>query len=81
LSRAFFAAGARSVLVTQWSVESRSATEITTQLFKNYSADSSLSKAQALAQTERDMLSGKDGPLFQHPYFWGAYVLAGDGAR
>jgi CHAT domain-containing protein len=81
LSRAFFAAGARSVLVTQWSVESRSATEITTQLFKNYAADPSLSKAKALAKVERDMLGGTDGPLYRHPYFWGAYVLAGDGAR
>jgi CHAT domain-containing protein len=81
LSRAFFAAGARSMLVTQWAVESRSATEITTGVFRRYADDPSLSKAEALARTERDMASGKDGELYRHPYFWGAYVLTGDAAR
>jgi CHAT domain-containing protein len=81
LSRAFFAAGARSMLVTQWAVESQSAAEVTTGVFRTYAADPSLSKADALARTERDMASGKDGPLYRHPYFWGAYVLVGDAAR
>jgi len=81
LSRAFFAAGARSILLTQWAVESRSATEVTTGVFRTYASEPSLSKAEALARTERDMASGKDGELYRHPYFWGAYVLAGDAAR
>jgi len=81
LSRAFFAAGARSILLTQWAVESRSATDVTTGVFRTYAADPSLSKVEALARTERDMASGKDGELYRHPYFWGAYVLAGDAAR
>ncbi|WP_322057125.1 CHAT domain-containing protein [Paraburkholderia sp. J63] len=81
LSRAFFAAGARSLLVTQWAVESQSAARITTGVFAAYAANSSLSKADALAHAERDMLEGKDGELFRHPYYWGAYELAGDAAR
>jgi CHAT domain-containing protein len=81
LSRAFFAAGARSILLTQWAVESRSATEITTGVFRTYAEDSTLSKADALARTQRDMASGKEGELYRHPYFWGAYVLTGDAAR
>ncbi|CAD6549727.1 hypothetical protein LMG27952_04892 [Paraburkholderia hiiakae] len=81
LSRAFFAAGARSVLLTQWAVESRSATEVTTGVFRIYANDPALSKAEALARTERDMANGKVGELYRHPYFWGAYVLAGDAAR
>ncbi|SEF13354.1 CHAT domain-containing protein [Burkholderia sp. WP9] len=81
LSRAFFSAGARSILLTQWAVESRSATDVTTGVFRTYASNPSLSKAEALARTERDMASGKDGELYRHPYFWGAYVLAGDAAR
>ncbi|QBR03189.1 CHAT domain-containing protein [Paraburkholderia pallida] len=81
LSRAFFAAGARSMLLTQWAVESRSATQVTTGVFRTYSGDSSLSKADAVGRTERDMASGKYGELYRHPYFWGAYVLTGDAAR
>lgn len=69
------------MLVTQWAVESRSATLVTTGVFRIYADDPSLSKADALARTERDMAAGKDGALYRHPYFWGAYVLSGDAAR
>lgn len=81
LSRAFFAAGARSMLVTQWAVESRSAAEVTTGVFRTYAADPSLSKSDALVRTERAMASGKGGALYRHPYFWGAYILVGDASR
>jgi CHAT domain-containing protein len=81
MARGFFAAGGRSLLVTQWAVESRSATELTTGLFKAYGADQSLSKADAIAHVQRDMLSGKDGALYKHPYFWAPYFLSGDAAR
>lgn len=81
LTRAFFAAGARTLLVTQWAVESRSAALVTSGLFETYSRDTALSKAEALAQTERAMAAGKYGALYRHPYFWGAYFLAGDAGR
>lgn len=81
LTRAFFSAGARTLLVTQWAVESRSAALVTTSLFEAYARDPALSKADALAQAERAMAAGKDGSLYRHPYFWGAYFLAGDGRR
>jgi CHAT domain-containing protein len=81
LSRAFFAAGARTMLVTQWAVESQSAAEVTTGVFRSYAADPAESKADALVRTERDMAGGKDGALYRHPYFWGAYALVGDAGR
>ncbi|GGD96634.1 CHAT domain-containing protein [Caballeronia grimmiae] len=81
LIRGFFAAGARSLLVTQWPVESESAKQLTVGLFTSYAQDSSLTKADALARVQRDMLAGKYGALYQHPYFWGAYFLAGDAGR
>ena len=81
LARAFFAAGARTLLVTQWAVESKSAVLVTSGLFETYAADPALSKADALAQTERAMAAGKDGALYRHPYYWAAYFLAGDARR
>ncbi|TDG19031.1 CHAT domain-containing protein [Paraburkholderia silviterrae] len=72
---------ARSLLVTQWAVESQSAARITAGVFEAYAANPALSKAGALAQAERDMLAGKDGQVYRHPYYWGAYELAGDAAR
>ncbi|WP_167338302.1 CHAT domain-containing protein [Paraburkholderia oxyphila] len=81
LARAFFAAGARSLLVTQWAVESKSAALVTSGLFDAYAANPALSKADALAQTERAMAAGKEGELYRHPYYWAAYFLAGDAQR
>lgn len=81
LARGFFASGARSLLVTQWAVESESAKELTVGLFKAYAADPTLSKVGALARVQRDMLAGKYGPQYTHPYFWGPYFLAGDAGR
>ncbi|MFL9916039.1 CHAT domain-containing protein [Paraburkholderia fungorum] len=81
LSRGFFAAGARSLLVTQWAVESQSAKQLTVGLFQAYAEAPTLSKADSLAHVQRDMLNGKYGALYRHPYFWGAYTLAGNAAR
>ncbi|MFD1555668.1 CHAT domain-containing protein [Paraburkholderia silviterrae] len=81
LARAFFAAGARSLLVTQWAVESKSAALVTSGLFDAYAANPALSKADALARTERAMAAGKEGALYRHPYYWAAYFLAGDAQR
>lgn len=81
LSRGFFASGARALLATQWAVESESAKQLTVGLFKAFAADPALSKAGALARVQRDMLGGQYGALYRHPYFWGAYFLAGDAAR
>ena len=81
LARGFFAAGGRTLLSTQWAVESESAKRLTVALFKSYATDTSVSKAQALARAQRDMLAGKEGDLYRHPYFWAPYFLAGDAAR
>jgi len=81
LSRGFFAAGARTLLATHWAVESESARQLTTGLFQALAADPALGKAGALARVQRGMLAGQYGPLYRHPYFWGAFFLAGDGGR
>jgi CHAT domain-containing protein len=81
LARGFFASGARSLLVTQWAVESESAKELTVGLFKAYAAQPGLTKAEAVALVQREMLAGKYGDQYSHPYFWAAYFLAGDAAR
>jgi CHAT domain-containing protein len=81
LLRGFFASGARTLLATQWAVESQSAKELTVQTFKNLAQDPALGKGQALAATQREMIAGKFGPLWRHPYFWAPYFLAGDAGR
>ncbi len=88
LGRAFFYAGARALLVTNWPVETTSARELTTDLFRRQASDTGLSRAEALRQS---MMALVDGPGYQdpgtgktvfayaHPIFWAPFSLVGDG--
>ncbi|SAL87309.1 hypothetical protein AWB68_08357 [Caballeronia choica] len=60
---------------------SQSAGQLTVGLFKAYGSEPSLSKADAIARVQRDMLSGNNGALYRHPCFWAPYFLSGDAAR
>lgn len=80
LGQAFFYAGARSLLVTHWPVESVSARLITTNLFQ-HAANSNLSRAQALHRTINDLMDrdSADGSFsYAHPIFWAPFTLNGD---
>jgi CHAT domain-containing protein len=89
LGRAFFYAGTRALLVTNWPVETTSAKMLTTALFEKQSKDAKLSRAQALRAA---MLKLIDGPgyvdpatdrvffSYAHPIFWAPFSIVGDGA-
>jgi CHAT domain-containing protein len=81
LARGFFFAGARSVLVTHWAVETRSAQTLVTRIFEGIARDSTRSRAEALRQAQLELIGGKAEKAWQHPFFWAPYVLAGDPAR
>ncbi|MEE8099966.1 MAG: CHAT domain-containing tetratricopeptide repeat protein, partial [Hyphomicrobium sp.] len=87
LGRAFFYAGARSLLVSNWPVETTSAKTLTTDLFRRQAANPSLTRAEALRQA---MIALIDGPgrtdssgrtlfSYAHPIFWAPFSLVGDG--
>jgi CHAT domain-containing protein len=87
LGRAFFYAGTRAILVTNWSVHSASARELVTDLFRRQSADRKITRGEAMRQA---MLALQDGPGFvdaqgksaftyAHPLFWAPYSIIGDG--
>ncbi len=78
LARGFFYAGARSVLVTHWAVETESAKLLTTRTFEHFTANPYAGKAESLRQA---MLSVMAMAKYQHPAFWAPYALVGDGAR
>lgn len=78
LARGFFYAGSRSLLVTHWSVESESATLLTTQTFAAYKDDPSLRRAEAL---RRAMLATMKDARYKHPAYWSPYALVGEGGR
>lgn len=76
LAKAFFYAGARSLLVTYWSVESNSSTLMTTAVLKEYEAHPGQGKANA---HRRAMLTLMNTPEYSHPLFWAPFVVVGEG--
>ena len=87
LGRAFFYAGTRALLVTNWSVHSQSARELVTDLFKRQAQDPKLSRGEALRQAMMALADGSgyvvaDGKTefaYAHPLFWAPYSIIGDG--
>jgi CHAT domain-containing protein len=80
LGRAFFYAGAKALLVTNWSVETESARMLTTQTFKNMAAQPSLTRAKALQQSAQQLMGIKNKDFsYAHPMFWAPYAIIGDG--
>jgi CHAT domain-containing protein len=87
LGRAFFYAGARTLLVTNWPVYSASARDLVTDLFRRQASDAKLTRAEALRQAMVDLMEGPgfkgvDGATlyaYAHPVFWAPYSIIGDG--
>ena len=86
LCRAFFYAGTRALLVTNWPVETNSAKALTTDLFKEQAQNSLLTRAEALRQSKLSLIdevghidpkSGKILFSYAHPVFWAAFSLIG----
>ncbi len=86
LGRAFFYAGSKSILVSNWPVHSAATTALMTNLFKNYEANNNRKRANALQSARRHLVeeavfSDKNGdPTFSyaHPLFWAPFGLVGD---
>lgn len=78
LARGMFYAGARSLLLTHWAVESESAKRLTTATFKALAANPEHTKAQSLREA---MLAVSQMPGYEHPAFWAPFAIVGDGGR
>jgi len=84
LTRSFMYAGSRSLLVTQWSVESSSAKTLVKKTFKQVK---NLTIGNALASSKRAMIkfgapirfSPEISVSTSHPFFWAPYILVGEG--
>lgn len=89
LGKAFFFAGARTLLVSNWPVETVSAMLLTTKLFEHQSVNPTTTRAEALRATMIDLMDrvvpsemlGTKGFTYAHPMFWAPFSLVGDGGR
>lgn len=76
LARAFFYAGARSVLASHWAVDSRATVALTTGAFEALARDGTLGRAEALRRAALKLAADR---ATAHPFFWAPFVLVGDG--
>ncbi len=74
LAKAFLYAGARTLVVSNWSVESTA----TTALMKNMQIETAagVGHAEALRQAELALMNN---PVYAHPLFWAPFVVVGEG--
>ena len=77
LARAFMYAGSPALSVTLWSVESKSATLLSTGLHKGLKEGKS--RAEALREAKLRLIRGEAGAFYRHPLCWAPVVLFGDG--
>ena len=78
LAKAFFYAGARSLLVSHWPVESQATVKLTTGLIEASIRNPSIGRAEAL-RTAMLALIDENGAEHAHPFFWAPFILAGEG--
>jgi len=79
LAKAFFYAGARSLLVSHWKVPSNATVKLMTDAFTELKQDPKIGHAEALRRAEMKMLDPSSPPEFAHPLAWAPFVLAGEG--
>lgn len=74
LQRAFLSKGARSVLVTLWSVDDKATAQLMKNFYTHWISGRSKAMALRLAQAE---VRGPPGSKFHEPKYWAAFQLVG----
>ena len=80
LTRAFFFAGARSLVVSHWGVRDDIAARLIPSMLLTQRRDPSLSKAEALRRASLAILDDR-APNDAFPFSWAPFVLIGDTGR
>lgn len=83
LARAFFFAGARTLIVSHWLAENNATVQLMVTLFR-YGGGSGQGLADALRHAQMSLMDLAEDPDFRaysHPLIWGAFTVVGDGAR
>jgi CHAT domain-containing protein len=79
LARAFFYAGAKSLLVSHWPVRDDAAARITTETFAALAKSPSIGKADAFRNSVLALLNDTSDPTFAHPAIWAPFIVVGEG--
>jgi CHAT domain-containing protein len=84
LARAFFYAGARSLLVTHWSVNDQAAAYLVTETLRQLHDHAGMGAAAAMREAEVSLLDAavrSPGSPAAHPFFWAPFAVIGEGGE
>jgi CHAT domain-containing protein len=79
LSRAFFYAGTRALLVSHWAVHSDATVKLITKTVSAMAADTSVGRSEALRRSMVALIEQGE-PYVGHPAYWAPFVVVGEGA-
>lgn len=79
LGRAFIYAGARSLLVSHWAVDSDATVKLITGAVREMSRDPKVGRAEAMRRSMLALIDKGSGEE-AHPAFWAPFVVVGEGA-
>jgi CHAT domain-containing protein len=78
LRRAFTQAGAKSLVMSMWSVPDKETRELMIQFYRNI-LSGKMNRCQALRQAAlREMQIAKERHGYANPFYWGAFVFMGE---
>jgi CHAT domain-containing protein len=80
LVRAFFCAGGRSLLVSNWEDETKSAVSLMAGTFTALAHDRRLSHADALQNSMLAMINDNEHPERAEPRYWPPFIVVGEPA-
>jgi CHAT domain-containing protein len=75
-SWAMFIAGVPSIVVSQWKVESAGTRDLMVNFHRGLLSGVRTTKSEALRQAALKVMKN---PETNHPFYWGGFVLVGDG--
>jgi CHAT domain-containing protein/Tfp pilus assembly protein PilF len=78
LAQAFFYAGARSLLVSNWDVDSEATVALMIGVFDALKRDPHLSHAEALRLSMLRMIDHPTKPEWAQPKFWAPFIVVGE---
>lgn len=76
MSWAFFVSGTRSMLVSQWRINSASTSELMMNFYKDLNSNNGAENRKAWALRDASVLMIKD-QRYRHPFFWASFVMIG----
>ena len=77
LARAFFNAGAHTLMVSHWPVRPDPTKMLMVGAIESMNKNPAIGRAEALRKAEIDLISN---PVYSHPLFWAPFVVVGEGA-